>query len=85
MLHGIERSRLLRAVDLMPILNLFISLFIASLIIILLLTYKIVASCILGLEVLQNNMHERNKMFKETRMYLLIIRVTKTRRNLFRC
>ena len=55
------------------------------LIIILLLTYKIVASCILGLEVLQNNMHERNKMFKETRMYLLIIRVTKTRRNLFRC
>jgi hypothetical protein len=84
MLHGIERSRLLRVVDLMPILNLFNFLFIAGLIIIVLLTYKIVASCILGLEVLQNNMHERNKMFKETRMYLLIIRVTKTRRNLFR-
>jgi hypothetical protein len=40
------------------------SKFIAGLTIILLLTYKIVASCILGLEVLQNNMHERSKMFK---------------------
>jgi hypothetical protein len=56
------------------------------LIIILLLTYKIVASCILGLEVIQNNMHERSKMFKETRMYLLLSNASaaKTRRNLFR-
>jgi hypothetical protein len=63
-----------------------VTLFIAGLIIILLLTYKIVASCVLGLEVLQNNTHAdgRSKMSEETRMYLrLDLEATITRRNLF--
>jgi hypothetical protein len=54
-------------------LNLSISLFIAGLMIIVLLTYKIVASYVIGLEVLRNSTHEeRSKMSEETRMYLLL-------------
>jgi hypothetical protein len=58
MLHGVENPRPLRVVDLMPTLNFSISLFIAGLTVVILLTYKIVASCVLGLEVQPNNIHE---------------------------
>jgi hypothetical protein len=61
----VENSRPLHVVDLMPTLNFSISLFIAGIIVVILLTYKIVASCVLGLEVQQNNIHEERSPKKK--------------------